>query len=394
MQRKPTSTCNLLRDYNKKVYGLKKTDVVKDFCKSVKKKLYPYMGFGLHATAFYRNEDFLDTLTYTSMNDDFTENGSNTLRYLKPSISPQADTILYHIKKLNVVEIQAMFDRVNTKVFKEARKQRAFFGKIDVAIDITDILYYGDVNTKCIVRTNPKQRTDKAYRFATISIVLDGKRFTLLALPMNAFTTKEKVVKELILYAKKWIKIGTVYVDRGFFSASIMNLFEELGVKYLMPAVKNVRIKEIMKEAKAPSIVSYIMGDVRYSPATFKLVTIEDEKGKVCFATNLNVNRSNAFSLAERYKRRWGIETSYRVTNQFRPKTTSKNYIVRVFYYMFSSALYNLWILANMLIAFVLKETTEKIVLTAKMFGTVLYTTEERWGMAKSSFTFFDELDY
>jgi hypothetical protein len=49
----------------------------------------------------------------------------------------------------------------------------------------------------------------------------------------------------------------------------------------------------------------------------------------------------------EEYRYRWGIETSYRVEDGFEAKTTSRNFTLRVIYFMLSIILYNLWILTR-----------------------------------------------
>ncbi|MDG6899951.1 MAG: hypothetical protein JRN11_00730 [Nitrososphaerota archaeon] len=49
----------------------------------------------------------------------------------------------------------------------------------------------------------------------------------------------------------------------------------------------------------------------------------------------------------ERYKRRWGIENSYKEHNVFLAKTTSKNYTVRLLYYAIAMYIYNAWCLFN-----------------------------------------------
>ena len=54
--------------------------------------------------------------------------------------------------------------------------------------------------------------------------------------------------------------------------------------------------------------------------------------------------------MAQAYRRRWGIETSYRKVREFLPKTTSPTFSVRLFYFLFAVALYNLWILVNLLL--------------------------------------------
>jgi IS4 transposase len=54
--------------------------------------------------------------------------------------------------------------------------------------------------------------------------------------------------------------------------------------------------------------------------------------------------------MAQAYRRRWGIETSYRKVREFLPKTTSPTFSVRLFYFLFAVAVYNLWILVNLLL--------------------------------------------
>jgi len=78
------------------------------------------------------------------------------------------------------------------------------------------------------------------------------------------------------------------------------------------------------------------------------------------------------------YGKRWGIETSYRVKKYaFRGKTTSKNYMIRLFYFMFSVLLYNLWILADLLIWLHLHGFIgTKHLVTSKYFGTLLMSID------------------
>jgi hypothetical protein len=52
----------------------------------------------------------------------------------------------------------------------------------------------------------------------------------------------------------------------------------------------------------------------------------------VAFITNREVTRRQARRLGKRYPLRWAIETSYRVTNTFLPKTASKHFALRQFY--------------------------------------------------------------
>jgi putative transposase len=119
---------------------------------------------------------------------------------------------------------------------------------------------------------------------------------------------------------------------------------------------------------------------------TFNMVILQEtndnrETLKYAFATNETYDE-NDVNLTERlfilYGKRWGIESSYKVKKQsYLPKTTSKNYLIRLFYFMFSVLMYNLWILADILIWLALFGTVkEDHLLTSKYFGTVLYMVD------------------
>ena len=74
----------------------------------------------------------------------------------------------------------------------------------------------------------------------------------------------------------------------------------------------------------------------------------EDEH--VWFVTHLNIEAGSARAYAAAFRRRWGIETSYRQIGDFLPRTSSPMFSVWLFYFLFAVTLYNLWILANVLI--------------------------------------------
>ncbi|MBU1201772.1 MAG: transposase [Nanoarchaeota archaeon] len=354
-----------------------KTKELKKLCKLIKKSIYPFLDFKAHYTAKYDTKKFLDLLTHVAMNHDFTHNGSQTFRFVMKENTPASNTLLYHIRKSDIQELRNNFKKAFEEIFKIAKRHNVFKKrKLDVAIDLTDQLYYGNKNDFMVCETKPQKGTTHCFRFATINIVENGRRFTLLALPMHAFDEKYKIVNELINYAKSKISIRNVYVDRGFFNIKCIMTLEKQKVKWLMPAIRNRAIKKLMKEHNSPKVLEYLMGRKNFDQVKFKLVIVNDqEKIKRVFATNLKVTEDNAKILFQEYGKRWGIETSYRVKQDFKARTTSKKYVVRFFYFMFSACLYNLWILVNIMVGLaILKFIPKEPFITAKMFGVMLYT--------------------
>ncbi len=51
--------------------------------------------------------------------------------------------------------------------------------------------------------------------------------------------------------------------------------------------------------------------------------------------------------VAKTYPERWGIETGYRVKKEFRAKTCSRSFVVRLFFILISVILYNFWVSLN-----------------------------------------------
>ncbi len=353
-----------------------------ELCRLIRKKMYPKINLDIRSNSIFKKNDFLDFLVHIALTEDFAENGSKTFSQLLNKRMPTSDTLLYHIKKFEGRELlQKMFIEIFDLIFKMAKRSNLFSGrKMDVAIDFTDWFYYGKDRSPMVMGKKPEKGTSRCFRFATINIVEHGQRFTLLALPVSTFDTKEKIVEKLASFAKERIPIRKLYADRGFFSASIINLFKKMGVTFLMPAIRNDRIIDYANSVSPPAIIKgYPMKDCK-----FNLIVLERDGKRYAFATNINLN-NNDVTLSEKlflpYSKRWGVETSYRVKKSFRGKTTSRNYIVRQFYFMMSVVLYNLWVLVNILISvFLFGKISKKLPVTAKLFGTVLCTIVDPGG--------------
>lgn len=333
---------------------LQKNDKTKEICKLLKKRLSPFIKLNLNHNAVYSKNHFIDLMIHMGLTRDFAENGSKTYRELRTNISPNADTLLYHLKNYSDFrEIQQMYLTLFEIIWNMTKQSNIInpHKKYDVAIDYTEWYFYGDRSSPMVVGKKPDRGTTKCYKFATINIVESGKRFTLLALPVGPFDSKEQILKKLLSFTQQRIKINRIYADRGFFDSNSINIFKNFRLKFLIPCSANSRIKRLLEIMPTSTVVN----DYEMENSFFNIVIANDEDGnKRAFATN-EVFDENDVNLAERlfllYGKRWGIETSYRVKKQsFLPKTTSKNYQIRIFYFLFSVLLYNLWLLADVLI--------------------------------------------
>lgn len=373
----PTKTEKQTKDRNQRRLKRENTS---EICKLFKKRITPFIKIKQHHNTKYPKQELLNLLLHLGLTQDFAENGSKVYREIRRH-GPDADTLLYHLKKYdNLGELQKMFENVSEVVWNMARQANLFDPrkKLDVAIDTTEWFYYGR-NGVMVTSKKPERGTSKCYKFATINIVENGKRFTLFAIPVNVLEDREKIISKLVLYALKRIKIRYVYIDRGFFDSVSINTLRNLHVKYLMPAIQQYNVKRIMAVVPTPSVVPDFK--LKQTPVTLVFVMLKDrvtgEPVKRVFATNISFSNNDA-GLAELigrlYRKRWGIETSYRVKkHSYRGKTTSKNYMIRFFYFMFSVLLYNLWTLADIFIwMYLYGKVGVKHMVTSKLFGTIL----------------------
>jgi len=252
--------------------------------------------------------------------------------------------------------VEPQFDRVQQDLFKQAAADRLFTRPVDVAIDIHDWLFYGDDDTDYVLTTKRHKGTNLAFRFATICVVVDGIRFCLdwQILPANDWRSKRQVVRSLIKTAREQIALNHAFLDRGFYQTGVLTTLNPLNVEYLVRAPSHAG-----PDDRTPgSAVVDPEYEVRQreppyltAPVTYVAVPASnDEDEWFGFVTNMDVSEETASAYALAFRRRWGIETSYRKLTEFLPRTSSPTFSVRLFYFSVASVLYNLWVLANLFV--------------------------------------------
>jgi hypothetical protein len=357
-----------------------KTDSKKELreaVKLVKKLVYPQIKLEMRHNAKFTTKDLLDILVHVALTHDFCNNGSKTFKELYPDMNtPSGDTLLYHFRKLKARdEIEQTFRDVFDIIFNFAKKNyNQLSRKLDIAIDTHDIPYYGNKNDSFVLGGKQDRGTNHFFKFITCSIVVSGRRFCIDALPITFFDNSGNLVDRLLKRAKEKIRINHVYLDRGFDRTSVISVLKKNKVKFLMPKVRSPTVKAYYDKSeacKARVIENFKIGD-----ETVNLILVDDEEGiKRAFSTNIKISEPIAHYLFKLYSKRWGVETKYRqLEHDFKPRTTSKNYNIRLFYFLFSICLFNLWVLVNICVSLsMFGRVKEKPLITSKLFAIILY---------------------
>jgi putative transposase len=141
-----------------------------------------------------------------------------------------------------------------------------------------------------------------------------------------------------------------------------------------MPKIKSPTVKAYYD--KSEDCEARVIENFKIGEESTALVLVNDHDGiKRAFSTNIKISESIAHYLFRFYQARWGIETGHRnLDHDFKARTTSKNYNIRLFYFLFSVCLYNLWVLVNICVSIAIYgRIKDKPVITAKLFAIVLY---------------------
>jgi putative transposase len=376
----------------------KKNRMTRQISKIFKKRILPFINFRLKQNCVYTEKNLTSLILHIAKENDFSENGSSTLRedlkqrrlmcpkcnqLLFPKsevsnedinenlficlgcgyekrISPLGATFRYHLKKTqSPAEILNMFIRTFEALWEMIPDTKAFKNTpVTVAIDTTEWLYFGKKDNQYICGKKPERGAKYCYRFITLDIVQPGKRYTLLALPYTQLDNQRELLNKLLEFTRRRIKIRLAVLDRGFFNIEALKLFNKYRIKYITPCTRYHDIKKVLKAVPAPYIINNCkMGnEVTYNMAIIKEINKRNKKEEIhAFATNIPLNeehiKEDAVRISKEYRARWGIETGYRIKKQsFLPKTTSKDYRIRLFYFFFSILLYNMWILTDVFI--------------------------------------------
>ena len=307
--------------------------------------------------AKYTREDAIAVITYaaTSTANSPEAAVSELKRKMPDAAIPSADTVFNYIYKNEIDDILSFFRKVNSEILALTGIPDEL---VDVAVDFHDIGYHGDKNDKGVRGIKPKNGTSWGHSFFTIDMLWEVLKLTLDIVNITGLNKDYAILLEGVVNRLKamGIKIGTAFLDREFFNIPSILTLSSMGVDFIMAAKSNKRIKRMLEEHKrkngvTPVIFNYQFKDKR-SPE-FYLVAIpnqdydpKDEKKKAefhLFATSINFGSVEEFvkRVPEEYRRRWNIETGYRVKNNFKIRTCSKKGVARVLFFVVQSIMHN-----------------------------------------------------
>jgi IS4 transposase len=234
--------------------------------------------------------------------------------------------------------------------------------KWQVAIDWHLTPYYGQPQRSRneLYYGKPKQGTKQFHAYASACIVDHGQRYTLALTWVRRHESTVVALKRLLARIRVIaLKIKCVLLDRAFFNVPVVQFLQAEELPFLMPVMFRGRRP---KKRRKPTGLRWIQ---RQSAGWYKH-TMKNRKQEatvsVCVGYRRHRNRKDGkqrhqkmlfaawrvkgspTEIRERYRKRFGIETSYRQLRQARIYTCTRDPHLRLLFVAVALILRNLWV--------------------------------------------------
>jgi hypothetical protein len=233
-----------------------------------------------------------------------------------------------------------------------------------LAIDLTLVPYHGQPlkDDSEVYRSQPKCGTSHFHAYATAYVVRKGQRFTLALTFVTKGEALNAVVQRLLRQtAKAGVKPSRLLLDRGFYSVDVIRYLQAARVPFLMPVVIRGRKANhplgpggtrVFRLRKTSGWSQHTLRNARGRTATVSIcIKCSNYRGqwnkrgrKTWVYAYWGLQPTSHAWVAETYRLRFGIESSYRQMHQARIRTCTRNPLLRMLYVGIALILRNVWV--------------------------------------------------
>ena len=259
-------------------------------------------------------------------------------------------------------DIRELERRINAALADRLPKS---FGKRPqrIAIDLSEIPYHGQPqhDAREVRRGKPKSGTTHFHVYASAYVMQHGQRFTLAMTYVWKGETTAVVVKRLLRQVRRiGVKVRFLLLDKGFFNVEVVRYLQAARCPFLMPAFGRGRrakrptsgsLRELLTR-KRSGWTRYTWTSTAGQRATVSMcVVCKNYAGE----RNRHGRRTHVYAywgieprsfewVYETYRKRFGIETSYRQMNEVRIRTTTRSPLLRLLFVGIALILRNVWV--------------------------------------------------
>lgn len=261
-----------------------------------------------------------------------------------------------------IVELERRLNRALATRLPKALRRKARM----IAIDLTLIPYHGQPARyeEEVYRGEAKSGTTHFHAYATAVVVHKGHRYTLALTRVERGEAMKDVVQRLLqIVRRRGVKIKFLLLDKGFFSVAVISYLKRAGHGFIIPAAARGRKPKAPKQATGlrallkknngyyqHTLQSNVGGKRRSAQVTICVAskdyrhkkTGKRRRKKLLYA--VWKVRLTPRDIRETYRKRFGIETSYRQMNEARIRTCTRDPGQRLLFVGIALVLRNVWV--------------------------------------------------
>lgn len=231
-------------------------------------------------------------------------------------------------------------------------------GGLEVAIDTHDEPFYGKTPElrACTCKTRAKDGTTRFFRIASAYVIWREVRLTLALTYMLPADTLPQVVQKLLdQLGQVGLHATVLYLDKGFCSTEVIRALQDRQQAAVLACPIRGKTGGIraLCQGRGSYTTDYTFTDGTSVRLTLVDTRVPDPKTKrkqrkwLAFVlVNLDWTPQQVFT---KYRRRFGIEASYRMLRQVKVLTNSRNPALRFFLLGLGLLLQNVWVLVRWL---------------------------------------------
>jgi Transposase DDE domain len=261
-------------------------------------------------------------------------------------------------------DLDALEGQVNDLLAKLVPKNLGKRGR-RVAVDLVALPYHGTVDEAHqdeVCRSKAKSGTTHFFTYATAYAVVRGRRSTLAICRVRAKQTMDEVVRTLLArLVTLGIRLKLLLLDRGFYSVRVIQDLITRELPFIMPAVKRGKKPTTpggptgtfaLATKKQGQWTTYTLKGAQAAHVDFDLAVVcqntrghrgRHQREALLYATWGLTHRPLSWIRAT-YRRRFGIESSYRQSHQARIRTSSRKPALRLLFVGVALVLRNVWV--------------------------------------------------
>lgn len=280
--------------------------------------------------------------------------------------APRADTVRGYLHEQLTVEELALLEAHLNAALAAKLPERLRRKARPVALDMHDQPYYGkaEQDEALWVRSRAKAGTTRFMRVATAYLVDRGMRYTLaIHFVMPGDSTLDVVRALLGRLAALKVSIKCLLLDKGFSGIAVLKYLESQAYPAIIACP--IRGKKATDQGQATATRALCQGRKSYrttytfsnrettfeaSLAVCRVFTTARRTGRMqrraTWLIFIVIGAPHASLRAVRrlYRKRFGVETSYRLSRQVRGWTSSKNAAYRFVLIALSFFMVNVWV--------------------------------------------------